>query len=122
MRPIVAALLVLAACGGSGAATPDRGTPFLQVEMPATIVGELEITVEEGPVGDDDLSELNFGAVDTSDGLVLVEVPAEVVRAAGLGRDELYSGGRYRVELGGLADHSSPDVPTYRVAALTPDD
>lgn len=121
MRRVVAGLVLLAACGGTGSGSSNRGTVPLSIEVPATIVGELEISVEEGPVGDDDLSEVNFGSVETRDGLVLIEVWADVVRTAGLSRGELVAGGRYQVELSGSAEYSSPDAPSYLVAGLTPD-
>jgi len=121
VRRVIAALVLLAACGGSGSGASNRGTVPLSIEVPATIVGELEISVEEGPVGDDDLSEVNFGSVETPEGPVLIEVWADVVRSAGLSRDELVAGGRNLVELSGTAEYSSPDVPSYLVAALTPD-
>ena len=65
---------------------------------------------------------VDFGSVDTLDGPVLIEVWADVVRAAGLSRDELVAGGRYQVELSGPAEYSSPDVPSYLVAGLISDD
>ena len=72
MKGLVAALIVLAACDGGDA--PNRGLEPLRIEVPATIVGDLEISVEEGPVGDDELSEVNFGSVDSPEGTVLIEV------------------------------------------------
>ena len=120
MKPLMAALVVLVSCGGGEVATPNRGTRPLTIEVPATIVGTLDISVEEGPVGDDDLSEVNFGSVATPEGPVLIEVWADVVRASGLTRAELVSGDRFRIELSGPAENAGPEIPGYLVVALTP--
>lgn len=121
-RVLVIVALTLAGCGGSdgGPAGGSRGTAPVEIEVPATIIGELEISVEEGPVGDDDLSEVNFGSIETDAGPVLVEVWADVVRAGGLTREDLVAGGRYRVELVGRAEYATPALPSYRVGALEP--
>jgi hypothetical protein len=113
---LLVTLLVAASCGGDDAGP----TPFAEIDVPATIVGELEISVEEGPVGTDDISEVNFGSLETPDGPILIEVWADVVRAAGLSRDELVGGGRFRVELDEPAEYSPPQAPSYRVSTLVP--
>ncbi len=117
---VAAAVLLVGACGGDDEPV-NRGTVPVTVDVPTTIVGVLDISVEEGPVGADDISEVNFGSVETDTGPVLVEVWADVVRASGLTRDELVGGGRFRVELSGEAEYSVPDVPGYRVSALSRD-
>ncbi len=90
------------------------------VEPPTAITGELEVSVETGPVGPDDVSEVNFGSVATDRGFVLVEIPAEVIRHAGLTRDEFVGGGTFTLRLDGPSEQSDPQIPTYLVAELTP--
>ncbi len=88
------------------------------VDTPTVVVGELEISVEEGPVGVDDLSEINFGSVNTDEGVVLVAVTAEVARTSGLTRTGLMAGGRFEVDLVGPFESFGPAAPTYLVEGL----
>ena len=125
LRRLAVAVAVVAAsvgCSGDDATSTDvrGGVQPIAIEVPATVVGVLEISIEEGPVGDDDLSEVNFGSVTTDDGVVAVEVWADTVRAAGLTRDELVEGGRYRVELGAESEYTAGAFPSYVVTALGP--
>ena len=122
---LVSALLVLAtACGGSGGSGggggggADRGRVPLEVELPAQLTGRLEISVEEGPVGDDDLSEINFGSIEIDAGFVLIEIAADVVRRSGLTRDELVAGGSYRVHLDQRSAFTDPLAPSYVVTSI----
>lgn len=112
----------LGACGGDDTAEPagDRSAVPLTVEAPTTVTGVLDISVEEGPVGGDGISEVNFGSVELDDGFVLVQVPAEVVRAARLSRDVLVSGREFRVEIAGEGSFFDPAAPAYLVSALEP--
>ena len=73
--------------------------------------------MEEGPVGDDELSEVTFGSITTDDGVVLIEVWADVVRDAGLGRGDLLAGGRYRVEL--ITESEYPPEPLMTGSELS---
>jgi hypothetical protein len=121
MRTLVVALvLAVAGCGGDDG-EPDRGTLPVAVDVPVTILGELDVSVEEGPVGADDISEVSFGSIETPDGPVLIEIWADVVRASGLTRDELVAGGRFRVELTGPSEFSTPELPSYVVGSLVPE-
>ena len=114
--------VALGACGGDDTAEPsgDRGAVPLVVEAPTTLTGVLDISVEEGPVGGDGISEVNFGSVEVDGGFVLVEVPAEVVRAARVSRDVLVSGREFRVEIAGEGSFFDPAAPAYLVSALEP--
>lgn len=114
--------VALGACGGDDTAEPvgDRGAVPLTIEAPTTLTGVLDISVEEGPVGGDGISEVNFGSVELEGGFVLVEVPAEVVRAARLSRDVLISGREFRVEIAGEGSFFDPAAPAYLVSALEP--
>jgi hypothetical protein len=110
-------LLAVAAC--ACAATDESGRDPVTVDTPATVAGELEVAVEEGPVGDDDLSEINFGSVtDDDDGVVLVAIPADVARSSGVSREQLVAGGRYEIDLVGVYTNAGPDAPTYLAGSL----
>ncbi|MFW2334608.1 hypothetical protein [Ilumatobacter sp.] len=109
---IVAVVTCACAAGDESSRTP------ITIDTPATVTGALDVSVEEGPVGDDDLSEINFGSVTTGEGVVLVAVPADVARASGVTRDELVSGGSYEVALVDVFATAGPDAPTYLVASL----
>ena len=109
--------VVAAACSSGSDGAADE--PMV-LDPPTTITGELEVSVETGPVGDDDVSEVNFGSVETDRGFVLVEIPAEVIRTAGLTRDEFVGGGTFTLRLDSPSEQSDPQVPTYLVAELTP--
>lgn len=97
----------------------------LAVETPTTVVGLLEVSVEEGSVGDSDISEFNFGTVQlegaVEGGYVLVEIPGDVVRAAGVSRDDLFRSLRYQVSLSGPSDLVAGEgIASYVVDGLTP--
>ena len=115
---LVSALLVLATACGGGGGVADRGRVPVEVELPAVLTGRLEISVEEGPVGDDDLSEVNFGSVEIDTGFVLIEITADVVRQSGLTRDELVGGGSYRVHLDQRSQFTEPLAPSYVVTSI----
>ena len=115
---IVGAMLVLAtACGGDDGGA-DRGRVPLELELPTALTGRLEISVEEGPVGDDDLSEVNFGSIEVEAGFVLIEIAADVARESGLTREQLVAGGSYRVHLGEPSEFSDPLTPSYVVTSI----
>ena len=88
------------------------------METPATLTGQLDVSVEEGPVGDDEISEVNSGSLAVEDGFVPVQISAATVRAAGLSHRELIGGGHLRVELSGESEYTDPRVPTYVVSEL----
>lgn len=120
MRRCVAMLaaitMVGTACGGSD--TGSFGSDPNRVETPATLTGQLDVSVEEGPVGDDEISEVNFGSLAVDDGFVLVQISGATARAAGLSHQELVGGGRFRVGLSGESEFTDPRVPTYVVSEL----
>lgn len=118
---LLATLAVLASCGGESDTSPQGSLPIV-LELPADVTGSLEISVEEGPVGDDDLSEINFGSIETDGGWVAVAVSADVARAAGLSRDELSAGGRFRVRIERENPLSDSAIPTYDVVTIEPVD
>ncbi|HEV7239707.1 MAG TPA: hypothetical protein VGQ36_10735 [Thermoanaerobaculia bacterium] len=104
----------LSSCQGRGAARlPSDAT------WPHTIEGKLEISVEDGDVDADDLSELNFGSIRTTDGTFLIHLDATVIRQAGLRRDQLYPEPTVRAELSGPHKYSLPTAPTYRVSKIS---
>jgi len=104
------------ACGGSE--DGSLGTDPQRVETPVTLTGQLDVSVEEGPVGGDEISEVNFGSLAVDDGFVLVQISAATVRSAGLSHQELTGGGRFRVDLSGESEYTDPRVPTYIVSEL----
>lgn len=103
-----------------GSVIAAAGDLPMALVTPTTIVGLLEVSVEEGPVGADDISEINFGTLDVEGGFVLVEIPGDVVRAAGLTWVDLQRPSRYEVSVDGpgtlVADD---DTPSYAVESLT---
>lgn len=115
-------IVALGACGGDDTAEPAPGAVPLTVEAPTTVTGVLDIAVEEGPVGGDGISEVNFGSVELEAGFVLVEVPADVVRSARLSRDVLVSRRTFRVGIAGEGSFFDPAAPTYLVSDLEPVD
>ncbi len=84
------------------------------------MTGVLDVSVEEGPVGGDGVSAINFGSIEVADGYVLVEIPADVVRASRVSRDVLVGGRTFRVELGSESEYSDAFSPSYRVTGLEP--
>ena len=102
--------------GGSGREQPLRilppGTSF-----PVTVEGDLDVLVEEGDVYGE-LSELNFSALETEEGPLLLMVPYTAVRDAGMTRNDLVSHPRIRAVLGGPWDFFEADSPYYEVVSL----
>jgi len=114
--PLVLGAVLFVACGGG-----DRGKIAALpagAEYPLAVEGVLVISVEEGPVGDDDLSEINFGTLESDSGTYLIEIDAATVREAGLTRDDLYAGHRVRATLTGESAHGGISPRTYRIGAL----
>lgn len=112
-------LATMAACSSGGVDLGgSQGRAPLVVDTPATITGVLDVSVEEGPVGADDISEVNFGSVELDDGFVLIEIWADVVRASGVSRDELVGGGTFSVRLDGPGRFFDDRAPTYLVAEI----
>ena len=100
----------------------DREEPQLigvpvDASFPYQAEGRLEISVEEGEVGPDGLSAINFGALVTAEGTYLVSVDADLLRAAGWSRDELVGRPDVRVELAS-ADEQFTTPPTYAIATI----
>ena len=120
-RDVVPGLILtvlLAACGGSGEVlNPIRSFPA-GTAWPQVLEGPVEVSVEEGDVADDGLSDVNFGSVETDTGPYMIAIPGSVARAAGLSRDAMVAGGRFRVTLSGLYEYADPQMPTYEVSRL----
>ena len=111
-------LLGLLGCGSDGSVTGDQ--PEL-VETPATVVGVLDVSVEEGDVGPDEISDVNFGSVQLDDGYVLVEIPGDVLRASDVERDMIAAAARFEVSLAGPSELVFDEsTPYYVVDAITP--
>jgi hypothetical protein len=91
--------LLLAACGvGGGTREGRQPSTFPEGTVwPQVLEGVVEVAVEEGDVGDDGFSEINFGSVDADTGTYLIAIPGDVLRAAGI------SGG----------DDTRPTVPDH---------
>lgn len=111
----------LAACGDSNATGRGGGAPRAfpaGTTWPQTVEGILEIAVEEGEAGADEVSEINFGTVQTASGAVLIDVEGAVVRRAGLTREDLYRSLAVRATLSGPSAYAGPGNPSYRVTSL----
>ena len=117
-------LLTLVGCGGGDGGTEDG---FYDAEIrtfpagtswPQAIEGTLEISVEEGNVHEDGLSEINFGSIGDASGVYMIAVPANVAQSAGISREELVSMGTFHVEVDGMSEFSDPRFPTYQVSKI----
>ena len=115
---LVTGLLVLMGCGGSqgGLDGLPEGTSF-----PHVVTGTLEITVEEGPVGEDDISELNFGELAVDGTTLLVSISGDVVRDSELEREELMSGAVCRITIAGRESViGAVGVTSYSISRIEP--
>ncbi len=111
--------LVVLIVGCAGSSDGSLGDEPLTLEVPAEVEGTLDVSVEEGPVGVDGVSQLNFGSIELDGArFVLVEITDEVVRAAGLDRDELVSGPVVRAQIELEGERFDPRAPTYPVASI----
>ena len=91
-----------------------EGTTF-----PHVVTGVLEISVEEGPVGEDDISEINFGELTVEGTTLLVSLAGDVVRESGRQRSDLFGGTNYRVTLAGIDPLSATfGATTYQVSKI----
>ena len=87
--------------------------------FPHVVVGALEVSVEEGPVGEDDISEINFGGLSVDGNTFMVSLAGDVVREAGIERNDLFGGATYRVTLSGIDQLSgSIGVIYYQVSKI----
>jgi hypothetical protein len=111
------ALAPLAACSPEGVGVSARTFPA-GTAWPQTVEGVLDIAVEEGEAGADEISEINFGTVQTASGTVLIDVEGAVVRRAGLTREDLYRSLAVRATLSGPSAYAGPGNPSYRVTSL----
>jgi hypothetical protein len=117
----VVAVAALAACSSQPGADAGRGRQPLVVETPTTIVGVLDVSVEEGEVGLDDISDVNFGSVELDDGHVLVEIPGDVLRSSNIDRATLLTASRFEVSLAGPSELLFDELtPYFLVDAITP--
>ena len=91
---------------------------------PCQVDGKLDISVEVGDVGDDDISSINFGELDTDDGMLLIEVNDHVIRDARLTRNDLYVSKMVRVSIDGSTDYgvAQGTPPTYMIVKIEQED
>ena len=118
---MVVVAVVLAACSSASGTEAGQGRQPLVVETPTTIVGVLDVSVEEGEVGLDDISDVNFGSVELDDGYVLVEIAGDVLRASNVDRETLFTSSRFEVSLAGPSELLFDELtPYYSVDTLSP--
>jgi hypothetical protein len=118
---MVVAAVALAACSSGGGTDAGQGRQPLVIETPTTIVGILDVSVEEGEVGLDDISDVNFGSVELDDGYVLVEIAGDVLRASNVARETLFTSSRFEVSLAGPSELLFDELtPYYSVDTLSP--
>jgi len=85
---------------------------------PQTLEGTLEISVEEGEVGLDGLSAINFGTLHGSGMYLSIEVSATALRESGFSRADTNRRSRVQATLSGPGQFSTPEYPSYRISAL----
>lgn len=118
---LVLVLPWLAACWGSNSTGSAGAAPRIfpaGTTWPQAVEGVLEIAVEEGEAEADEISEINFGTIQTASGTVLIDVEGAVVRRAGLTREDLYRSLAVRATLDGPSPYAGPGNPSYRVTRL----
>jgi len=84
--------------------------------LPIIVEGILTYDVEKGPVGPDGISEVNFGELQTSEGTLLIEIWADVLRSS-----EVRSGSRIRATLTSAKNFGNPGaepVYTYKITTI----
>ncbi len=82
---LLAGILILYGCSKSNK-EKQKGNLTINVApeaLPMSVEGILIYDVEEGSVGLDGISEVNFGELQTSKGSLLIEVWADVLRNSG---------------------------------------
>jgi len=72
---------------------------------PYLVEGELDISVETGDVGDDDISSINIGELKINEGILPIEVHDHVIRSAKLSRNDLYISKKVKVTISGSTDY-----------------
>lgn len=108
-------------CGSDGSGGSITGDQPKLVDTPATVVGVLDVSVEEGDVGPDEISDVNFGSVELDDGYVLVEIPGDVLRTSDVERDQIFATTRFEVSLAGPSELVFDETtPYYVVDDVTP--
>ena len=85
-------------------------------KWPYKIDGELDIAVETGDVGDDDISSINFGELNTTEGVLQIELHDHVIRNANLTRNDLYISKKIKTTISGSTNFGSE--PTYMVEKI----
>jgi hypothetical protein len=117
MQSRVVALCVLAvclaACGVKDQAdsASDAELPSLSA-LPTTVEGFLEVSVAEGDVEDDDISEFNFGTITVDGKEIPFECDGALLRSAAVPE----TGANVRATLGSSVDYGG--VTTYKITAL----
>jgi hypothetical protein len=74
--------LLLAACGSDSGSPAAAGGSAAFADLPATVEGWLEISVEEGDVGEDGVSDFNFGSLTVGGEELMVEVSGSLLSKA----------------------------------------
>jgi hypothetical protein len=93
MRRIILVLFmfIIVSCSDRETASPSVTINLpIDSEYSYLVTGTLEITVEDGGVSEDGLSSINFGFLYTRQGRVGIDLTDEVVREAGLNREDLF--------------------------------
>jgi hypothetical protein len=79
---LIAGIFILFGCEKSNK-NNQNGAKTMDINpnsLPVTVEGVLTYDVEKGPVGEDGISEVNFGELQTKNGPILIEVWADVLR------------------------------------------
>ena len=85
-------------------------------DFPITIEGTLELDIEEGEVGEDGISEYNFGALIMKDGILLVFAHGSVIRSSNFARGDYVEA---KVTLSGSDEIDADDeIATYQISKI----
>ncbi len=109
-------ILMLAACGSKETSLAVGGTqPATLASVPATLEGELDMSVTEGDAeADGGEGEITFGALRAGGDMYLVEVEEKTLAAAGISVDEVEV--KVRATLGARSAHLDD---SYVITSLT---
>jgi hypothetical protein len=116
VRQILLAFAFLAfatACGSQDAAAPAGASAKL-ASLPATVEGELSVSVAEGDTDDEsEHSDINFGDIVVDGEMIAIEVSGDVLAAAGIPAD--FESAKVRATLSGKSQY---DAETFVVSKL----
>ena len=90
------------------------------INWPYEIDGELDIAVETGDVGTDDISSINFGELNSSEGVLQIELHDHVIRSANLTRNDLYISKKVKATISGSTNFAVEQgaPPTYMIVKI----